>query len=85
MPVVFRRDGLRFFFYSNEGAPRELPHVHVGAQTGRPRFGSGKRYLIADNYGFTPRELARILRIVTDEREIILRALHDHFTDGGAF
>jgi hypothetical protein len=29
MPVVFRYKGLRFFFYSNEGRPRELAHVHV--------------------------------------------------------
>lgn len=29
MPVVFRRDGFRFFFYSNEGDPREPIHVHV--------------------------------------------------------
>jgi hypothetical protein len=25
----FRKDGLRFFFFSNEGSPREVPHVHV--------------------------------------------------------
>lgn len=29
MPVVFREGGLRYYFFSNEGAPREPPHVHV--------------------------------------------------------
>jgi Domain of unknown function (DUF4160) len=29
MPVVFREGGLRYFFFSNEGQPREPPHVHV--------------------------------------------------------
>ena len=29
MPVVLRIDGLRFLFYSNEGTPREPPHIHV--------------------------------------------------------
>jgi hypothetical protein len=29
MPVVLRRDGLRYLFFSNEGEPREPPHVHV--------------------------------------------------------
>ena len=29
MPVVFRYKGFRFFFYSNEGNPREPVHVHV--------------------------------------------------------
>lgn len=29
MPTVFRDGGFRFFFYSNEGDPREPVHVHV--------------------------------------------------------
>jgi hypothetical protein len=29
MPVVFRQSGYRFFFYSNEGDPREPIHIHV--------------------------------------------------------
>jgi hypothetical protein len=29
MPVVFRHGGLRYFFFSNEGTPRESPHVHA--------------------------------------------------------
>ncbi len=29
MPVVFRYKGYRFFFYSNEGNPREPLHIHV--------------------------------------------------------
>ena len=31
MPVVFRARGYRFFFYSNEGSPREPPDIHVEA------------------------------------------------------
>ena len=27
--MIFRDAGLRYFFYSNEGSPREAPHVHV--------------------------------------------------------
>jgi hypothetical protein len=84
MPVVFRREGLRFFFYSNEGTPRE-PHVHVRSADREAKIWLTPGVSIADSYGFTPRELARILRIATDERETILRAWHDHFTDGGAF
>ena len=29
MPTVFRHDGFRFFFYSNEGDPREPVHINV--------------------------------------------------------
>jgi hypothetical protein len=27
MPVVFRQNGLRFFFFSNEGSPPEPAHT----------------------------------------------------------
>jgi len=29
MPTLWVEDGFRFFFYSNEGSPREPVHVHV--------------------------------------------------------
>jgi hypothetical protein len=29
MPVVFRHSSFRFFFYSNDGDPREPLHIHV--------------------------------------------------------
>jgi len=29
MPVVFRYKSFRFFFYPNEGNPREATHIHV--------------------------------------------------------
>jgi len=29
MPVVFRWKNFKFFFFSNEGDPREPPHIHV--------------------------------------------------------
>ena len=29
MPVVFYFDGYKFFFFSNEGDPREPIHIHV--------------------------------------------------------
>jgi hypothetical protein len=29
MPVVFRESGLRYYFFSNEGSPREPMHIHV--------------------------------------------------------
>ena len=38
MPVIFRYKGFRFFFYSNEGDPREPVHVHVIGQGGEAKF-----------------------------------------------
>jgi len=36
---------------------------------------------ITDSYGFNSAELTRILRIVADNRDLILRAWNDHFGD----
>jgi Domain of unknown function (DUF4160) len=80
MPVVFRERGLRYFFFSNEGAPRERPHIHIKGG-GR----DAKIWLdplsVADSYGFNSREIARIIQVVMDNRDLILRAWHEHFGD----
>jgi hypothetical protein len=39
---------------------------------------------IAESYGFNSIELARILRVVSGRRGLILRAWNEHFGDGGA-
>ena len=36
---------------------------------------------LAESYGFNRRELSNILRIVVENRDLILRAWHDHFGD----
>ena len=38
MPVIFRFEGFRFFFYSHEGEPREPPHVHVRKGAAEAKF-----------------------------------------------
>jgi hypothetical protein len=81
MPIVFRESGLRYFFFSNEGAPREAPHVHVKGG-GRDAIWLKPDVAIADSYGFNSGELARILRIVLNRRDVIMRAWHEHFGNG---
>ena len=39
MPVVLRREGFRFLFYSNEGDPREPAHIHVQQGRDEAKFG----------------------------------------------
>ncbi|WBX83457.1 DUF4160 domain-containing protein [Sphingosinicella microcystinivorans] len=38
MPVVFRHQGYRFHFFSNEGNPREPVHIHVTRDGADARF-----------------------------------------------
>ena len=46
MPVVFRYGGLRYYFFSNEGLPRELRHIHVkgGGRDAKNLAGAGRRH-----------------------------------------
>jgi hypothetical protein len=53
MPAVFRRDGFRFFFYSNEGDPREPIHVHVARDRDEAKFWLYPEPAVAYNRGFS--------------------------------
>jgi hypothetical protein len=79
MPVVFRVGGYRFFFYSNEGNPREPPHIHVEAGDGEAKFWLRPEVRVAYNDGFDGRTLRELLRLVEVNREGIERAWADFF------
>ncbi len=79
MPVVFRDAGLRYYFFSNEGAPREPPHVHVKSSGRDAKIWLEPEPSLAESFGFNSRELARILQVVAENRPRILRAWHEHF------
>jgi hypothetical protein len=79
MPVVFRHGGLRFYFFSNEGSPREPPHIHVLGGGRDAKIWIEPEPTIAESYGFNSRELADILRVVATNRSLILKAWHEHF------
>lgn len=79
MPAVFRQDGFRFYFYSNEGDPRELPHVHVEKDGADAKLWLYPTVEIAYNRGFDARTLRWIETIVSQRRMEIEQAWHDYF------
>lgn len=79
MPLVFKEQGLRFYFYSNEGDPREPLHVHVTGGGRDAKLWLYPELEIAYNYGFTARELRVLLDIVQARRDEIESGWHDHF------
>jgi hypothetical protein len=79
MPVVFRDGGLRYFFFSNEGLPREPRHIHAKGGGRDAKIWLEPDVAVAESYGFNSAELARILRIVSERRTLILKAWDDHF------
>lgn len=80
MPTIHRESGYRFFFYSNEGSPREPPHVHVERGDDDAKFWiGGDPPRLADSNGFSAHELLAILRIVARERAKMEKSWHEHF------
>ena len=82
MPVVFRSGGFRFFFYSNEGRPREPMHVHVERGDSEAKFWLRPDVSVVYNDGFDARALRELLRLVEGNRERIEKAWNDFFREG---
>lgn len=78
MPVVFRHDGFKFFFFSNEGDPREPIHVHVRKGEGEAKFWVAP-VAVASSDGFDARTLRELAKIVEDHVALIERTWHEHF------
>jgi capsular polysaccharide biosynthesis protein len=78
MPTLLRWRGYRFFFWSGDRA--EPPHVHV-------KKGSAEAKVWLDPVrlhvavGLRGHELNTVVRTVHEQRDVFLRAWHDHFGD----
>lgn len=79
MPVVFRWKNFKFFFFSNEGDPREPPHVHVRNGSARAKFWIGPVSL-AENIGFAAHELNSLMGVIEKNEVLIERVWHEYFS-----
>jgi len=80
MPVIFRLDGMRFHFFSDEGNPREPIHVHVAKPGVDAKFWLYPNVRLAYNHGYNAREIKRLQDIVEAHHDEIERAWNDHFS-----
>ena len=79
MPVIFRYKGLRFFFYSNEGDPREPVHVHVVGQGGEAKFWLSPTVSLATSDGFNARTLRDLEHEVRSNSVLIEETWNEFF------
>ena len=79
MPAIFRAEGFRFHFYSDEGDPREPVHVHVVRDRADAKFWLLPEVELAYNRGFDARTINALSRIVVEHAQEIEEAWHDHF------
>ena len=79
MPTVFRHGNWKFFFYSNEGDPREPMHIHVRSPDAEAKIWLEPGVGLAYSKGFDRRELRIIIELVVKNQTAIERAWHEHF------
>ncbi len=79
MPTIFRYDGFKFFFYSNEGDPRGPVHVHVMKAGAEAKFWLHTEVTMARSAGFDAQTLRRLERIVTEKRALIEGVWDEYF------
>ena len=76
MPRVFEKDGYRFFFYSNDHRPI---HVHVRYGGGEAVFDVEGDIELRESQRLKVKELVKAEALATENRELIIRAWHEHF------
>jgi hypothetical protein len=79
MPTIFRHRGFRFFFYSNEGSPREPLQVHVLGEGGEAKFWLRPEVRVAVSDGLSAKALRELSAVVAQNEALIERAWNEHF------
>lgn len=79
MPKIFDKDGFRFFFYSNEGNPREPIHVHIKKGENNAKFWLKPEIILDENYGFSSKEINWIEEQVYRELKLIEDTWNEFF------
>jgi len=68
-----------FFFYANEGNPREPAHIHIRKAGAEAKFWLVPQVQLARNDGFDARTLRHIVGMVKDHREQLEGAWNEYF------
>ncbi len=81
MPTIFRYAGYRFFFFSNEGSPREPIHVHVRRGESVAKFWLEPEVVLASSYRLNATELHDIEYAIMERREFIREKWNEYFAE----
>ncbi|MBI3291519.1 MAG: DUF4160 domain-containing protein [Elusimicrobia bacterium] len=79
MPKVFEWSGYKFFFYSNEGNPREPCHVHVRKGERISKFWLEPIVALAWSYEMSSKELSAIEKTVEEKSSLIRSKWNEFF------
>ena len=74
--MVCRYKGFRFFFYSNEGSPREQLHVHVRLGSSEAKLWLEPQVRVAASFGFDASTLREL--VAEGNRALIEWTWHEY-------
>ena len=80
MPSILIENGYRFFFFSNEGNPLEPCHIHVRKHGALAKYWIGEKVMLADNIGFSAKELREIESIIISNTNLIKEVWNGFFS-----
>ncbi len=69
MPTVFKEDGFRFFFYSEEGL--EPMHIHVAYGDARAKFWIKPEVLLAGSTGLKAKDIKKAKLLIQAHTKLI--------------
>jgi len=81
MPKIFEWNGYKFYFFSNEGIPREPCHVHVRKGEFVAKFWLEPETSLASSWGMSSKELNDLEKKVDENREVIMEKWNEYFND----
>ena len=75
MPTIFKIDGYRFFFFSDEHTPE---HIHIEKADAYARI-EIENLKVTDSYNLNSKELKKLLKLVTEYRDKLQGAWNEYF------
>jgi hypothetical protein len=79
VPKILEWNGYRFFFFSNEGDPREPRHIHVRKGERSAKFFLDPAVTLASSYDLRSSELNELESVVEMNVELFRRNWDEYF------
>ena len=76
MPTIFKIDGYRFFFFSDEHTPE---HIHIEKADAYARI-ELDNLRVTDSYNLNSKELKKLLKLVKENKKKLQGAWNEYFT-----
>ena len=75
VPTIFKIDGYRFFFFSDEHTPQ---HIHIEKADAYARI-ELVSLRVTDSYNLNSKELKKLLKLVKENKEKLQGAWNEYF------